>query len=417
MLSGVHFAKGETAVDMHFQLMQELVDCLSGLPVHLVADTLEGMYEMLETVFQEVVLPMEAVEAFLRHFRSGESGTLCELTSSLPLCYALYHDAASHQYLVLGPYRHAGAAERISDAAFPPSMPADKRKYLHTYCMQQPVVPYEKLHRVAVLFIRYLFKQTNPIPFKRMGFQWGDSFISEVFAAVPFDEVDQIRSVERRYEASAALTEAVKQGNLSLAYRYIQKMNRYADTFVRSPDALRNAKNLCIVLNTQLRHAMEESGVHPYRLDRLSGAIGVEIEQHRTLAEVNNYWREIIRRYCELAQNQDERSLSSLVRMAVTYIKSHLSDNLTVKDTAAGLLVHPDYLSSRFHQEMGVSFITYVNRERVRQAAALLERTEMTVQQIASDVGYNNTSYFARQFAREMGLSPRAYRERSRGRG
>ena len=77
-----------------------------------------------------------------------------------------------------------------------------------------------------------------------------------------------------RYEASAALTEAVKAGNLSLALRLIQDMYTGITSMVRNPDPMRNAQNMCIILNTQLRHAMEEQKIHPYRLDMVSGEIG-----------------------------------------------------------------------------------------------------------------------------------------------
>ena len=73
-------------------------------------------------------------------------------------------------------------------------------------------------------------------------------------------------------------------------------------------------------------------------------------------------------------------------------------------------MVNANYLSSRFRQEVGMTFTEYVNRERIRQAAALLLQTKLPVQHIATAVGYNNTSYFAKQFVRCMGVSPSAYR-------
>ncbi len=401
---------------MSFLEVQEIIDCLCGLSVHLIANSKDGILNMLHQEFQEEILTESAVDAFLRNFRVCQPGVLYVFSSTIPLRYIIYFDEGSSQYLVLGPYRDGSETANPGTLKnFLPQMPDEqKRKWIQDFCADQPVIPYEKMHRLAVMLIRHLFGQPAPIPFKKMDFHWGDAFIKEVLDAEPFEEVDRIRSVERRYEASAALTEAVKQGNLSLAYRYIQKMNHYADSIVRTPDALRNAKNLCIILNTQLRHAMEDVGIHPYQLDQLSGSIALQIEKYRTIAEVHSYWREIIRQYCELAQERDRKQLGNLVRLAVTFIKSHLSDNLTVKETAAILLVNPDYLSGQFHREMGVSFINYVNRERVRQAAALLQRTDMQIQQIASDVGYNNTSYFAKQFARFMGVSPREYREQCR---
>ena len=119
----------------------------------------------------------------------------------------------------------------------------------------------------------------------------------------------------------------------------------------------------------------------------------------------------MLRQYCQLAQERELKNMSPFARQAVTYIRSHLSYNLSVSEAAKVLLVNPDYLSDRFHKEVGISFITYVNRERIKQAAALLKHTDMQIQQISSAVGYNNTSYFSKQFLKFQGTTPRAYRK------
>lgn len=228
--------------------------------------------------------------------------------------------------------------------------------------------------------------------------------------ASPEEKIAQMRQVEMRYEASAVLTDAIKRGNLSLAIHMISQYSPDTQTTVRNTNPLRNAQNYCIVLNTQLRHALEESKVHPYRVDQLSNQIGMQIEQLKSLAEVPDFFRQIVRRYCRLVQEHTYPNLKPLVKLAVTYIKEHLTDNLTVKDTAKALTVNADYLSALFHREVGISFIDFVNRERTEQAAGLLRHTNLQIQQIATIVGYNNTSYFAKQFLRFQGITPSHYR-------
>ena len=73
-------------------------------------------------------------------------------------------------------------------------------------------------------------------------------------------------------------------------------------------------------------------------------------------------------------------------------------------------MVNANYLSDQFHKEMGMTFIDFVNRERTMQAASLLKHTNLQIQQIAAAVGYNNTSYFAKQFVRFCHMTPRSFR-------
>jgi len=225
------------------------------------------------------------------------------------------------------------------------------------------------------------------------------------------EDMVHIRQVEQRYEYSAALTDAIQQGNLSLALHLVRNYNPSTQTAVRNTNPLRNAQNYCIVLNTQLRHAMENTGIHPYQVDKLSNEVGLEIEQLKSLEQLSDFFAGVIRRYCRLVQEHNYPNLKPLTNLAVTYIKEHLADNLTVKDTAKALTVNANYLSTLFHNDMGMTFIDFVNRERTAQAASLLRHTNLQIQQIAATVGYNNTSYFAKQFVRFLGVSPSQYRQ------
>ncbi len=224
------------------------------------------------------------------------------------------------------------------------------------------------------------------------------------------DITNNMRRVERRYEFSQALTEAVKAGNFSIALDCIQKMSADSALLVRNANPLRNMQNMCIVLNTQLRVALDGSGLHPYRLDELSGEIALRIEKLKSLIEAEQFFPAIIQKYCDLAQEDKYVHISRLARLTISYIKEHLSENLSVKDVAKVLAVNADYLSNQFHKEVGIPFIRFVNKERCAQAARLLRETDIPIQRISEMVGYNHTSYFAKQFASFYETTPSHFR-------
>ena len=172
----------------------------------------------------------------------------------------------------------------------------------------------------------------------------------------PPKDIYQIRQIENRYESSSVLTEAVKLGNLSLALQIMQRQGSLQTLNVRSQNPLRNMQNYCIVLNTQLRHSLEGCGIHPYDLDHLSNEIGMQIERLNTPDMAVPFNIYIIEQYCRLVQEQSYKNLSNLTHQAVIYIKNNLTSNLTVRDTAKELSVHPDYLSHQFSKEMGMPF-------------------------------------------------------------
>ena len=275
-----------------------------------------------------------------------------------------------------------------------------------------PVLPLSTLYRLMDVALRHLFDIGIPIPVKQL--ESGYDFTPKPLFTDSAETKDmrQIRQIEDRYKGSTILTEAVKLGNLSLALQTMRSSDQ--NLSVRNLNPLRNTQNYCIVLNTQLRHALEECGIHPYELDRLSNEIGLQIERLSSPDIALSFHRYIIEQYCRLVQEHSYKDLSTIIHQAVIYIKNNLHANLTVKDTARELSVHPDYLSHQFSQEMGMTFISFLNRERCLQAASYLRHTNLQIKQISAIVGFNTISYFTKQFTQIYGQTPRDFRaERS----
>ena len=394
------------------KLAQELARCLCGIDISVF--TLEG-----ETVARFIrqdtyltVLPFLSESDILNNLRGLEPGCVYILTYPPGFhCIVLLMPDLRH-YLFAGPCLSRELSENeMRRQLHALRLDSGALRSIVSYCSCQPVISPDRLYRLGHLLARHVLGIPEPVSCQQL--EYRRSGPEQIRLTVPdrYEDQSRIRQVERRYEASNAAIEAIKQGNLSLAYRFIHEMSPDMTPVARNVNPLRNIQNFCIILNTQLRHAMEELHLHPYQLDRFSTEIAIRIENLRTTEEAANYCMEIIRKYCELSQERAYAHLNHLTRQAVVYIKTHLSDNLSVKDTAKALVTHPNYLSGVFRREMGITFIDFVNRERCRQAAGLLRCTNMPVQLIASSVGYNNTSYFARQFTRFYDMTPRSYRD------
>lgn len=66
----------------------------------------------------------------------------------------------------------------------------------------------------------------------------------------------------------------------------------------------------------------------------------------------------------------------------------------------------------RFQKCTGLSPIQYVHALRLEEAKQLLESTDNSIESIAEQVGYEDSSFFSRLFRREVGLTPSQYRLR-----
>ena len=90
------------------------------------------------------------------------------------------------------------------------------------------------------------------------------------------------------------------------------------------------------------------------------------------------------------------------------YINSH-PESVTLKDIAAHFSYHPNYISSLLHQELGKTFSEIVLEKRMDRAVILLKGTTLSIEEIASMLGYSNHSNFYKAFKEYYGKTPREY--------
>jgi YesN/AraC family two-component response regulator len=101
-----------------------------------------------------------------------------------------------------------------------------------------------------------------------------------------------------------------------------------------------------------------------------------------------------------------------IIGKAKEYIKRNYVNEITVKDLANQFSVNPNYFSTIFKQETGVTLTNYLKDTRIEKACDLLRSTHCTIHEIAQIVGYEDTQYFYRVFKKTLGTTPLEYRNR-----
>jgi AraC-like DNA-binding protein len=86
------------------------------------------------------------------------------------------------------------------------------------------------------------------------------------------------------------------------------------------------------------------------------------------------------------------------------------SETSTVAELAADAGVHPVYFARVFRRAMGMPPSRFVVEARLERASARLLRSDATLSAIAHGAGYSDHSHFCRQFRRQFGITPSAYR-------
>ncbi len=99
------------------------------------------------------------------------------------------------------------------------------------------------------------------------------------------------------------------------------------------------------------------------------------------------------------------------LRKALDIIEARYSTPLTVEEIARDVCLSPSRLSHIVQNQLGLTLRTYITRLRVEKAKILLLGTDMSISQIAVEVGYPDQSYFTKAFKSIENCTPMTFRK------
>ena len=97
------------------------------------------------------------------------------------------------------------------------------------------------------------------------------------------------------------------------------------------------------------------------------------------------------------------------------WLERNLSRNLSLPVIARRAAMSTRTLSRRFREQAGITPAHWVARARVRRAQVLLETTDLSVEQVAAEVGLGSSAVLRERFGKVVGTSPQAYRRAFQG--
>ncbi|MDP4118232.1 MAG: AraC family transcriptional regulator [Bacillota bacterium] len=94
------------------------------------------------------------------------------------------------------------------------------------------------------------------------------------------------------------------------------------------------------------------------------------------------------------------------VKTAIKYIRLNINKNITVDEVLNEIAFSRAYFSRNFKKATGYSIIEYINLLKCTLASKMLANLDVSVQQVASDLGFNNLSYFTKTYKKYIGKYP-----------
>ncbi len=103
----------------------------------------------------------------------------------------------------------------------------------------------------------------------------------------------------------------------------------------------------------------------------------------------------------------DHQTIAKVQQFLAERVRQHVP----LAAVAGAFYISEVYLSELFKKHTQLTIVSFIRQIRLTRAKALLRGTDLSIKEIARQVGFDDASYFGRQFKREMGLSPESFRQ------
>ena len=337
---------------------------------------------------------------------SEDENTVLFLKDSFLSCYCLIYLARS--VLLVGPYREytmtrAEASRRLPKERFDDSVLECYLKWYNAQPMPEETVVKLAAHTLIVS----VYGSTKELCEKNVDIQQ----YARTYRLMPRDLPKErtAKEMETFNELSFQYMTQIKQGNYGGAVAAYDKIMSYTNQ--RKSFAIIDTVEGLSNLRTLTRIASQEAGVP---ITTIQVVLENFKEKGRILHSKNEAIKlahKMISEICSQVRLHRGKGYSIGVNLAIDYIHRNLACSLSVPDIANEVGLSPNRLSTKFHSEVGRTIMRYILEQRMEVAADLLVYTNLSIQDICTQIGILDSNYFSRGFKNLYGQPPTQYRK------
>ncbi|MFA5068001.1 MAG: PocR ligand-binding domain-containing protein [Candidatus Izemoplasmatales bacterium] len=224
-----------------------------------------------------------------------------------------------------------------------------------------------------------------------------------------------LETIERRnkfkkypYELEKELIAFLQTGNSTNAMQILNSI--LGEIFALSSGNLESIKANIYELTAVLMRAAVDAGVSLSEMNEILKKVTIILADETQYDEVCLLTTEVMEAINQvISSNRFTKKSNENLINAISYIKKHYREDLSLDTVAKNAFVSNYYLSHLFRDEMNMTFSDYVNKVRMDAAIKLMKETKMSIQEIAVQSGFADASYFTKTFKKYHGITPKKY--------
>lgn len=214
------------------------------------------------------------------------------------------------------------------------------------------------------------------------------------------------------YELEKELIDNIKQGSLSRAKATLKKINQLSRAILAT-DKIRSMKNSLICSCTLFTRAIIEIGVNTEDAFGLSDACIQKIETLNDEKSLDAFEYEMLEAFIKLRiqKNNEKTNFSPEINAAIQFIYNNIFNLISLEDISQHVSLSPNYLSSKFKNEVGMAMSDFINKTKVEESKFLLIHSNTKISDIAYIFNFCNQSYYTKVFKKHTGFTPNEYKK------
>ena len=162
----------------------------------------------------------------------------------------------------------------------------------------------------------------------------------------------------------------------------------------------------------QLHLSQEEPTRFIYFIHKLrsNSGFGEDILDHATFLELMVFLNHAFDKRCRASAEEESKvpGYHAQVDEILSYINTHISENLTLEELSAHFFLSSSYLCRIFKATTGTTINKYITAKRITISKSLLSQG-YSVNEACEACGFNDYSNYLKAFTKAVGISPKRY--------
>jgi len=207
------------------------------------------------------------------------------------------------------------------------------------------------------------------------------------------------------------LLQAIREGDRDAAQEVLAEL--LATIRVASGEDLATVKARVLELVVLLSRAAIDGGADAESVFGINYRALREIHGFSRVSELTRWVSQIAARFVQFVFDVRSVGLSDAVTKATWTMRRRLHEKIGLEEVAREVRLSPSYFSRVFREETGATFTSYLSGLRIEKAKQLLSGSDLTILEVALEVGFSDQSHFSRVFRKLAGVTPARYRNRA----